>query len=128
MEAYWGDWAGALPSTPVYKCHQMSVSRLFWLFLSNPLSHRIDFVAKPFIPIESSRRDESNGVRFTMGGVTDVLETCWVAPSGTYTPVAPAHRPMRLNSLVPTFSAYCVGKRGHQGFVLCERDLRQWVI
>jgi hypothetical protein len=63
-----------LPSTPVYKCHQMSVSRLFWLFLSNPPSLRTDFLAKPIIP-KSSWRDESNGVQFTMGAHRCLLET-----------------------------------------------------
>jgi hypothetical protein len=75
-----------LPYTPVYKRHQMSVSRLFWLFLSNPLSLRTDFVAKPIIPTESSRQDESNGVRFTMGGGHGcLLESWWVEMGGAYT-------------------------------------------
>jgi hypothetical protein len=62
----------------------MSVSHLFWLFLSNPLSLRMDFLAKPIIPTESSRQDKSNGVRFTMGGKGFLLETCWVAMGGAY--------------------------------------------
>jgi hypothetical protein len=74
-----------LPSTSVYKRHQMSVSRLFWLFLSNPLSLRTDFVAKLIIPTESSRRDESNGVWFTMEGHGCLLESCWVEMGGAYT-------------------------------------------
>jgi hypothetical protein len=67
-------WQGHLPYTRVYKCHQMFVSHLFWLFLSNPLSHRTDFLAKPIIP-KSSWRDESNGVQFTMGAHRCLLET-----------------------------------------------------
>jgi hypothetical protein len=78
-----------LPYTPVYKCHQMSVSRLFSLFLLNPLSLRTDYVAKPIIPTESSRRDESNGVRFTMGGSWMSIRNML---GGTYTPVALIHR------------------------------------